>query len=66
MRQWFVADFETTNAKYYIDNGYTKVWLYAVCDENGHLTEEYTYDAHILRDWYLEHTKAIQSYKQSS
>ena len=35
MRQWFVADFETTNAKYYIDNGYTKVWLYAICDENG-------------------------------
>ena len=30
--KWYVADFETTSYGYYLDNGYTKVWLFAVCD----------------------------------
>ena len=35
MKSWYVADFETTDINYYKKNGYTKVWLYAICDENG-------------------------------
>ena len=38
--KWYVADFETTSHQYYIENGYTKVWLYAICDENA---EMYSY-----------------------
>lgn len=34
-RKWFVADFETTTEQYYIENNYTKVWLYAICDSNA-------------------------------
>lgn len=29
---WYTADFETTGVNYYVDNGCTKVWLWAVCD----------------------------------
>ena len=35
--EWFVADFETTSEKFYNENGYTKVWLYAICDMNGNI-----------------------------
>lgn len=38
--KWYVADFETTSYKFYEENGYTKVWLYAICDENA---EMYSY-----------------------
>lgn len=31
---WYVADFETTSERYYLENGYTKVWLWAICDDN--------------------------------
>ena len=31
--KWYVADFETTSAIYYNKNGYTKVWLYGLCDD---------------------------------
>ena len=34
---WYVADFETTTEKFYNDNGYTKVWLYAISDMNGNI-----------------------------
>lgn len=37
MREWYVADFETTNVIFYEQNGYTKVWLYAVSDSNGNI-----------------------------
>ena len=37
MREWFVADFETTNAVYYEENGYTRVWLYAICNSNSEI-----------------------------
>ena len=33
-KHWFEADFETTGLDYYKKHGCTKVWLYAVCDEN--------------------------------
>lgn len=36
---WFVADFETTSYKYYLQNGYTKVWLWAICDSNANMVE---------------------------
>ena len=32
--KWYVADFETTSAIYYNKNGYTKVWLYGLCDDD--------------------------------
>lgn len=32
MKKWYVADFETTSERYYQENGYTKVWLWAICD----------------------------------
>lgn len=38
-KEWYVADFETTSYKYYIENGYTKVWLYAVCDKDANITK---------------------------
>lgn len=38
-KEWFVADFETTSYKYYLENGYTKVWLYAICDSNAEMKD---------------------------
>lgn len=35
--EWYVADFETTGEDYYNENGYTKVWLYAISDMNGNI-----------------------------
>lgn len=37
--KWYVADFETTSYGYYLDNGYTKVWLFAVCDNDANVTQ---------------------------
>lgn len=37
--KWFVADFETTDYNYYKERGYTKVWLYAVCDKDANITD---------------------------
>lgn len=37
--KWYVADFETTSYGYYLDNGYTKVWLFAVCDNEAAITK---------------------------
>ena len=36
--KWYVADFETTNHDFYLQYGYTKVWLYAICDKNAEIT----------------------------
>lgn len=38
-KTWFVADFETTSYNYYLQNGYTKVWLWAICDSNANMVE---------------------------
>ena len=35
--KWYVADFETTNYEFYEQNGYTKVWLYAICDSDANI-----------------------------
>lgn len=35
--KWFVADFETTDEKFYNTYGYTRVWLYAISDPNGNI-----------------------------
>ena len=35
--KWYVADFETTNYEFYKQNGYTKVWLYAICDSDANI-----------------------------
>lgn len=35
--KWYVADFETTTENYYIEHGCTKVWLYAICDEESNI-----------------------------
>lgn len=34
-KEWYVADFETTSERYYLEHGYTRVWLYAIADSNG-------------------------------
>ena len=34
---WFTADFETTTEKFYKENGYTKVWLWAIANSEGHM-----------------------------
>lgn len=33
--KWVVADFETTTEKFYEENGFVKVWLFAISNENG-------------------------------
>lgn len=38
-KTWYVADFETTGQDYYEENGYTKVWLYAICDNNANIVD---------------------------
>lgn len=35
--EWFVADFETTGEEYYNEHGYTKVWLWAICDKDANI-----------------------------
>lgn len=32
--KWFVCDFETTGVEFYNKNGFTKVWLYGLCDDD--------------------------------
>ncbi len=32
---WYVADFETTSYETYLQEGKTRVWLYAICDSEG-------------------------------
>lgn len=36
-KEWYVADFETTAYNYYLENGYTKVWLFAICDSDANV-----------------------------
>ena len=36
-KEWYVADFETTSYRYYLENGYTKVWLWAICDSDANM-----------------------------
>lgn len=36
-KNWFVADFETTSYQYYLEHGYTQVWLWAICDSNAEI-----------------------------
>lgn len=34
-KSWYVADFETTSYQYYLEHGYTKVWLWAICNQDA-------------------------------
>lgn len=34
---WYVADFETTGEEYYNKYGYTRVWLWAMCDKEANI-----------------------------
>lgn len=36
---WVTADFETTTEKFYLEHGFTKVWLWAVSSSEGHMLE---------------------------
>lgn len=57
-QKWYVADFETTSKEFYDKHGYTKVWLWAVCDERAEIVgcgeeiEEFF-------DWCREHTGGL-------
>lgn len=52
--KWYVADFETTGVDFYNQYGYTKVWLYAICDSDANIIfkgssiEEFMVDLHKL------------------
>ena len=37
--KWYVADFETTSEAFYEKYGFTRVWLYAICDSEGVIVE---------------------------
>ena len=37
---WYVADFETTSEAFYNEYGYTRVWLYSICDSEGNIVED--------------------------
>ena len=36
-KNWYEADFETTGKKFYEQNGYVKVWLYSVADQDANI-----------------------------
>lgn len=36
-KHWYVADFETTTQETYESDNETRVWLYAICDENANI-----------------------------
>ena len=55
--KWFVADFETTSYIYYKEVGYTKVWLWAICDENADIVE-YGEDIESFINWCRLNTKS--------
>ena len=38
--KWYVADFETTDETFYEAFGYTKVWLWSICDENAEVVAD--------------------------
>lgn len=35
--RWYVADFETTNEITYLEEGCTRVWLWAICDDEANI-----------------------------
>lgn len=38
-REWFVADFETTSYETYLEEGCTRVWLYAICNSQSEVVK---------------------------
>ena len=38
--RWYVSDFETTSEKFYNLYGYTKVWLWSICDSSANIIED--------------------------
>ena len=41
-KRWYVADFETTSERFYNEHGYTKVWLWSICDSNANIIQDGT------------------------
>ena len=37
INNWVTADFETTTEKFYLEYGYSKVWLWAISNNEGHM-----------------------------
>lgn len=58
IKNWFVADFETTSYQYYLKNGYTKVWLYAICDSEGKIVNHGS-DINEFIQWCKENSGSI-------
>lgn len=56
--EWYVADFETTSYNYYVKNGYTKVWLWAVCNSNAEVVAVGD-NIETFIEWCKEHTNSI-------
>lgn len=42
MKKWFVSDFETTSERYYKKYGYTRVWLWSICDMEANIVKDGT------------------------
>lgn len=41
-KRWYVADFETTSERFYNEHGYTKVWLWSICDSDANIIQDGT------------------------
>lgn len=41
-KRWYVADFETTSERYYNEHGYTRVWLWSICDKDANIIQDGT------------------------
>lgn len=41
-KRWYVADFETTSERYYNEHGYTRVWLWSMCDPCANILQDGT------------------------
>ena len=59
--EWYVADFETTTEKFYSENGYTKVWLYAIANSEGEVVR-YGFSIEDFIEYITENLKGSSIY----
>lgn len=58
LNDWYVADFETTSYKTYLDTGETHVWLYAICDKETNIVNHGTTIDEFIA-WCMDHSGSI-------
>lgn len=64
-KDYFIADFETTSSKFYDANGYTKVWLWSVCDNKGDIVKD-GYDIESFMDWLIFNNSKLVYFHNAS